>query len=55
MSRWDFRSQDSREVQAFLSGVYADNQFRTIEKNARSWTRIFGGDVGDVEIGRAHV
>jgi AraC-like DNA-binding protein len=50
MSRWDFRSQDSREVQAFLSGVYADNQFRTIEKNARSWTRIFGGDVGDVAL-----
>lgn len=50
MSRWDFRSQDSGEVQAFLSGVYADNRFKTIEKNARSWTRIFGGDVGDVAL-----
>jgi AraC-like DNA-binding protein len=50
MSRWDFRSQDSREVEAFLSGVYADNRFRTVEKNARSWTRIFGGDVGDVAL-----
>ena len=50
MARWDFRTRDSREVEAFLTGVYADSHFRTIGKNASCWTRIFGGYVGDVSL-----
>src|ERR1700731_4734002 len=50
MARWDFRSQDCREVEAFLTGVYADSHFRTTGKNAPCWTRIFGGDVGDATL-----
>jgi transcriptional regulator GlxA family with amidase domain len=50
MARWDFRSQDSREVEAFLTGVYADSHFSTIGKNSPCWTRIFGGYVGDVSL-----
>jgi len=50
MASWDFRSRDSREVEAFLTGVYADSHFRTIGKNATCWTRIFGGYVGEVSL-----
>jgi transcriptional regulator GlxA family with amidase domain len=48
MARWDFRSQDCDEVQEFLGGVYAENEFRTLEQRGPSRTRIYGGDVGDI-------
>jgi len=47
MARWDFRSQDPDEVQQFLGGVYAENEFRTLGTGL-SRTRIYGGDVGDI-------
>jgi transcriptional regulator GlxA family with amidase domain len=47
MARWDFRSQDSDEVQQFLGGVYAENDFRILG-NGLARTRIYGGDVGDI-------
>jgi AraC family transcriptional regulator len=47
MARWDFRSQDSDEVQQFLGGVYAENEFKILGKGL-SRTRIYGGDVGDI-------
>lgn len=48
MSRWDFRSQDSDEVQEFLGGIYAENEFRIFGTKGPSRTRIYGGDVGDI-------
>src|SRR5580658_8699644 len=48
MSRWDFRSQDPDEVQDFLGGVYAENEFRLREGKGPSRTRIYGADVGEI-------
>jgi transcriptional regulator GlxA family with amidase domain len=48
MARWDFRSQDCDEVQEFLGGVYAENEFKTLGQKGSSRTRIYGGDVGDI-------
>jgi AraC-like DNA-binding protein len=50
MAKWDFRTRDSREVEDFLTAVYADSHFRTLGKNASCWTRIFGGYVGGVSL-----
>jgi transcriptional regulator GlxA family with amidase domain len=48
MARWDFRSQYPDEVQEFLGGVYAENEFKIIGKKGASRTRIYGGDVGEI-------
>jgi transcriptional regulator GlxA family with amidase domain len=48
MSRWDFRSQDSDEVQDFLGGIYTENEFKIFGKSSPSRTRIHGADVGDI-------
>ncbi len=48
MSRWDFRSQDADEVQEFLGGIYAENEFKIFGKRGPSRTRIYGADVGDI-------
>ncbi len=48
MSRWDFRSKDSEEVQSFLGGVYAENEFKILGRTGPSRTRIYGADVGEI-------
>jgi AraC-like DNA-binding protein len=49
MSGWDFRSQDSDEVQEFLGGIYAENEFKIFGKKGQpSRTRIYGADVGNI-------
>jgi AraC family transcriptional regulator len=48
MARWDFRSQHPDEVQDFLGGVYAENEFHILANRGPSRTRIYGGDVGDI-------
>ncbi|MGB6309328.1 MAG: AraC family transcriptional regulator [Steroidobacteraceae bacterium] len=49
MSEWDFCSQDSDEIQEFLGGIYAENEFQFIGDSGRpSRTRIRGTDLGDI-------
>jgi transcriptional regulator GlxA family with amidase domain len=48
MARLDFRSQHADEVQEFLGGVYAENEFKIVGGKEQSRTRIYGGDVGDI-------
>lgn len=49
MSVWDFRSQDSDEVQEFLRGIYAENRFRFLGPKGRpSRVRIYGSDLGEI-------
>ena len=48
MARLDFRSQYADEVQEFLGGVYAENEFKIVGGKEQSRTRIYGGDVGDI-------
>ena len=48
MSEWDFRSQDADEVQEFLGGIYAENEFKIFGTRGPSRTRIYGADVGDI-------
>lgn len=49
MAVWDFRSQNPREVQDFLGGIYAENEFRVFPRRGQpTRTRIYGSDVGEV-------
>ena len=49
MSKWDFRSQDSDEIQEFLGETYAENEFKFYGGKGRpARTRICGTDIGEV-------
>jgi AraC-like DNA-binding protein len=49
MSVWDFRSQDSDEVQEFLGGIYAENRFKWLGRKGRpSRVHICGTDLGEI-------
>ncbi len=49
MSIRDFRSQDSGEIQAFLSGIYAENRFNLLRtKETPLRVHIRGTDLGEI-------
>lgn len=49
MSVWDFRTQDSDEVQEFLGRIYAENRFKLHGPKGRpSRIRVYGTDLGEI-------